>query len=327
MIKVSIIVPVYNVEKYLAKCLDSLVAQTLEEIEIIIVNDSSPDNSQELIECYLEQYPTKIKYFVKENGGIADVRNFGLRQITGEYFGFVDSDDYVEPTMYEKMYKQAKANDSDLVVSNFLWEYPNETIPYQDGPYKLGQEMLVKMMATLWNKLYRSEFVLNLPIEFPTGYRYEDAYFLYCMTPFVRKIAFVDESFVHYVQREGSITHQNDERVQDMIHVFEMLYQFYQEQNLLTEYQNELEYLFIRFFLGNSFLRTIQIPDKSERKRLVMKNYNFLNDLWPAWKKNPYLKQGGSKNLYFRIVSKWNINLLARLLRPRVMKKERSLYK
>ena len=123
MPKVSIIVPVYNVERYLEKCLDSLVNQTLQDIEIIIVNDSSPDQSQAIIDRYLALYPHLIKSYIKTNGGIADTRNFGISKVTGEYFGFVDSDDYVELTMFEQLYNEAKKQDAQLVSCNFYWKW------------------------------------------------------------------------------------------------------------------------------------------------------------------------------------------------------------
>ena len=108
MVKVSVIVPVYNVEKYLTQCLDSLVNQTLKDIEIIIVNDESPDNSQAIIDKYAKRYPKIIKAYKKKNGGLSDARNYGIERATGDYIGFVDSDDFVELDMYEDLYKAAK---------------------------------------------------------------------------------------------------------------------------------------------------------------------------------------------------------------------------
>ena len=116
-IKVSVIVPVYNVEAYLDKCLNSLVNQTLKEIEIIVVNDGSKDNSEKIIEKYKEKYPEKIKYYKKENGGLSSARNYGLKYAIGEYVAFVDSDDYVDLKMYEKMINLANLENSDIVVA------------------------------------------------------------------------------------------------------------------------------------------------------------------------------------------------------------------
>jgi len=122
MKKVSIIVPVYNVEKYLAKCLDSLVNQTLEDVEIIVVDDGSKDNSKQIIDEFQTKYPDKIKSFVKENGGLSDARNFGLDRASGDYIGFVDSDDYIHSTFLEKMTAQIEegayfASERGLIVN------------------------------------------------------------------------------------------------------------------------------------------------------------------------------------------------------------------
>ncbi len=102
--KISVIVPVYNVENYLEKCLNSLVSQTLEEIEILVINDGSTDDSQKIIDVFQNKFPEKIKAFIKENGGLSDARNFGIDRATGEFLAFVDSDDYVSATMMEEMY-------------------------------------------------------------------------------------------------------------------------------------------------------------------------------------------------------------------------------
>lgn len=310
--KVSVIVPVWGVEKYLAKCLDSLVNQTI-PVKVLVINDSSPDNSQMIIDEYQEKYPDIIESYIKPNGGIADVRNYGLSKVKTEYFGFLDSDDYAEPDMYEKLLNVIEEKQADLAVSQFYWEYSeNEKKLGLDGPYGAGKEMLVSQMATLWNKLYRTEWVKSIPLKFPTGYRYEDAYFLYCLAPFVRKITFVEEPFVHYVQREGSITHNHNEKVKDMIHVFESILDFYHKNDLYDQYKEELEYLFAKFFLGNSFLRTVQIKDKKIRKETLNLSYEILSKNFPDYMYNPYLKSlPGLKNRYFSLVRKWNYPIFA----------------
>ena len=116
MIKVSVIVPVYNVEKYLRKCLDSLVNQTLEEIEIIVVNDGSKDDSQIIMEEFQQKFPLKIKIFSKENGGLSDARNYGLDRAVGAFIGFVDSDDEVSETMFEEMYDLAQTHAAEIEI-------------------------------------------------------------------------------------------------------------------------------------------------------------------------------------------------------------------
>lgn len=309
----SVIVPVYNVEKYLPRCLDSLVNQTMENMEIIVINDGTKDNSQQIIDDYAARYP-QIRPFKKTNGGIADTRNFGLAQVQGEYFGFLDSDDYTELDMFEKMVAAAKKENADVVISNFNWVYGEEKRLEKEGPYAPGKDMLIHLFATLWNKIYRTDFVRKTGLQFPRGYRYEDACFLYCLTPHITKLAFVDEAFVSYVQLGNSITHTNNHEVKDMIHVFEIITDYFKSQGWEKEYHDELEYLHIKFFLGNSFLRSTKISDKQDRRTTIQMGWDRLNECFPKWKKNPYLKSlGGMKNRYFKTVSNWNIMLYSEL--------------
>ena len=136
MKKVSIIVPVYNTEKYLAKCLDSLVNQTLKDIEIIIVNDGSPDNSKKIALNYQKDYPDKIKYYEQANGGQGAARNYGLTKATGEYVGYVDSDDYVNLNMFEKMYDKAKKEAADIVMCS-------HTVIYEESHNELVEKLFI----------------------------------------------------------------------------------------------------------------------------------------------------------------------------------------
>ena len=143
--KVSIIVPVYNVEEYLRKCLDSLVNQTYQNIEIIVVNDGTKDNSQSIVDEYKKKYSKIIKSYIKENGGLASARNYGVDKATGEYIMFVDSDDYIDTKMVEKLVKTANKKHSDIVVSNFYRVEDDKAMEVKtfgiisDNVYKLKQ--------------------------------------------------------------------------------------------------------------------------------------------------------------------------------------------
>ena len=127
MPKVSVVVPVYNVDKYLERCLDSLVYQTLKDIEIVIVNDGSTDKSAEIIKKYVQSYPNKVFAFEKENGGLSDARNFGIKKCHGDYIGFVDSDDYVSLDMFKKLYEKAISKDFDITVCDVRLVWKNKS--------------------------------------------------------------------------------------------------------------------------------------------------------------------------------------------------------
>lgn len=312
MPKVSIIVPVYNVEKYLDRCLDSLVNQTLQEIEIIVINDSTPDQSQIIIDKYMNLYPNKVFSYIKPNGGLSDARNYGMSKMKGDYFGFVDGDDYVEYSMFEKLYERATQEEADVTTCDFYWTYPNRLQRATDGPYTNERELLTKMMPTVWNKLYKKSWFDSLDIKFPVGLRYEDSSFSIRLAPFIRKLAYVNEPLVYYVQRQDSITYTQNSKVGDMLTVFNDIFEFYQKHNLYDQYQSELEYLTLKYFLGSSFLRAAQIQDKNTRKAILKEGWDLLNKRFPTWRKNQYLlSQKDKKHLYYRYTNKSIYDALA----------------
>ena len=312
MPKVSIIVPVYNVEKYLDRCLDSLVNQTLQEIEIIVINDSTPDQSQIIIDKYMNLYPNKVFSYIKPNGGLSDARNYGMSKMKGDYFGFVDGDDYVEYSMFEKLYERATQEEADVTTCDFYWTYPNRLQRATDGPYTNERELLTKMMPTVWNKLYKKSWFDSLDIEFPVGLRYEDSSFSIRLAPFIKKLAYVNEPLVYYVQRQDSITYTQNSKVGDMLTVFNDIFEFYQKHNLYDQYQSELEYLTLKYFLGSSFLRAAQIQDKNTRKAILKEGWDLLNKRFPMWRKNQYLlSQKDKKHLYYRYTNKSIYDALA----------------
>ena len=190
MPKISVIVPVYNVENYIEKCLKSLVNQTMHDIEIIIVNDGSKDNSKNIVKSFEEKYPEKIVYLEKENGGLSDARNYAMPYAKGEYIAFLDSDDYVENDMYEKMYEIAQKENSDLVECDFYWEYPNKIKEDIGQIYYGKKEMLEKVRVVAWNKLIKRDILEKTKIQFPKGYRYEDVEFTYKLIPHLEKVSF-----------------------------------------------------------------------------------------------------------------------------------------
>ena len=124
---ISVIVPVYNSEKYLKICFTSLLSQTIKDIEIIVINDGSQDNSDSIIRKYVKKYPSLFKYINnKENKGLGYVRNLGIEKSSKKYIAFVDSDDYIEPNMFEKMVEECEKKDADVCECNFVWEWPNK---------------------------------------------------------------------------------------------------------------------------------------------------------------------------------------------------------
>lgn len=316
MPKVSIIVPVYNVEAYLIRCLDSLVNQTLQDIEIIVINDGSTDNSGKLLRIYEKKYSNIIKVYDKENGGLSDARNYGIPYATGEYIAFLDSDDYVELDMYEKMYKKAKEEDSDMVECDFIWEYPDKTKVDNGIVYKDKSEMFVFARVVAWNKLIKRSLLEKSGIEYPKGLRYEDVEFFYKMLPLYDKVSFVKEPFIHYVQRNNSISNNQNERTKEIFNVLDNVFDYYKKQDLYEEYSQELEYTYARLLLCSSLFRMVKIEDKDVRKELLKLTWEKLNERFPNWKKNKFLrKYKSNKNRYMRTVNKVTYKLYCFIFR------------
>ncbi len=315
MPKVSIIVPVYNVEPYLARCLDTLINQTIKDIEIIAVNDGSKDNSGKILETYQEKYPEKIKVLNKTNGGLSSARNFGIPYATGEYIAFIDSDDYVEKDMYEKMYKEAQKGDYDMVECDFIWEYPNKRRIDTGAIYHSKKEAIEIARVVAWNKLYKKDIVMNSGILFPEGLRYEDVEFFYKILPKLNKIGFVKEPFIHYIQRSNSISNTQNERTKEIFDVLDHVLEFYKNQGLWNEYKEVLEYTYARYLLCSSLKRMAKIGDKNTRKKLLNLTWERLNILFPEWKKNKLLRKKRMKNVYMRCMNKATYKIAYTLFR------------
>lgn len=317
MPKVSVIVPIYNVENYIEKCLETLVNQTLEDIEIILVNDGSKDNSEVIVKRFLKNYPEKIVYLEKENGGLSDARNYGIPYAKGEYVAFLDSDDYVEKDMYEKMYTLAKKENSDMVQCNFYWEYIEEQKRKLGDleEYQNKKEMIVKGRVEAWNKLIRREVLENPDIRFPKGLRYEDVEFTYKLVPFINKVSFIKEPFVHYVQRGNSISNSQNERTGEIFDILDNVIKFYKEKNIYEEYKNELEYIYVKTLFCRSLARITQIANPEIQERLIEKTWNSVNEKFPNWKKNPILKKGKSvKDIYLKTINKTTYKIYCTIL-------------
>ena len=221
MKKVSVIVPVYNVEQYLGRCLNSLINQTLKDIEIIIVNDGSTDNSQVIIDNYKNKYSEIIKVYNIKNVGAAKARNYALKYVTGEYIGFVDSDDYISEEMYEKLYNEAKIKEADIVCCNYYRvideqkfnkkTFGNEKILKEELFDKNIYEanLLFDEVPYLWNKIFKTEIIKNNNIEFSEDLRiYEDLLFTYQAFQKANKVSGIDDAMYFYmVSRQESLTH------------------------------------------------------------------------------------------------------------------------
>ena len=288
MVKVSVIIPVYNSEKYLNKCLDSLVNQTLRDIEIIIVNDGSTDNSEKIIKCYLND--SRINYFAQENQGQAAARNRALKLAKGEYISFVDSDDYVDLNMLEELYNAANSM-YDIVVCDFYQTYLNgENIDEYCSILKKSEGVIsckdyLFAGAGPWNKIYKRNFLMDNNFNFPEGIVYEDYASIPTLAIYNPKIYYVKMAFLHYVQSEESTMRATAYR-KKFENIFDASYYLYDHMKN-HGFDEELTYLLAYHFLYLGSLNFYRFG-KYEKIDLIS---NFMKDHFPKWYNNKYVRE------------------------------------
>ena len=289
MKKVTVIVPVYNVEKYIDKCLNSLVNQTLKDIEIIMVNDGSPDNSQEIIDKYVKKYPKKVKSYIKENGGQGSARNFALEKAEGEYIGYVDSDDYIELDMYEKLYNKAKKCDLDIAIcgSYNVTEDGNKNIELDRDLFKDKKKNAFFGRMAVWNKIYKRELLLNCNAIFRSKLWYEDLDFTVNVLAKAKKVGYVNKPYYNYLIREGStMNNSNVNRNLEILLAFEEVI----NDEYLKEYHNIIEFLAIDHIYISAVVRVVNAnTDKNKKIEVINKLINYVKTNFPNYKKNEYL--------------------------------------
>jgi glycosyltransferase involved in cell wall biosynthesis len=212
---VSIIVPVYGAEAYLAKCIDSILAQTLRDFELILIDDGSPDKCGEICDRYAAE-DSRIRVLHTSNKGVAAARNVGLREVTGRFVGFVDSDDWIEPDMYDVLFRQIERDASNIAICS-IWYGPEgrQVAPHRsrliqviDG-YQFAQMISDDVVITnhLCNKLFRQEVLAGC--SFPDGRHFEDVSFFTTLLPRISKVSYVEVPKYHYVQRRDGICGAN----------------------------------------------------------------------------------------------------------------------
>lgn len=318
--KVSIIVPVYNVSEYLDKCLNSLVNQTLKDIEIIVINDGSTDDSQKIIDKYTKKYKNVIG-IQKENGGVSEARNLGLKKATGEYIGFIDSDDWVATDMFEKMYNKAKTMNFDMVACDTEAIFPNRKLYISsniESDQTLNKNLMIDAYAVIWNKIYKRELIQD--IQFKKNMNFcEDVEFLYMVYSKVKKIGVIKEPLHNYLQREGSLTYVYDKKLYQLIDAMDDILDYYRKNKIFNEYREELEYTYVRYLFATFIKRIAKTRNKLEFNKAVDFVINKVNKEFPNYKKNKYLKSG-LKGIYLKNFNKLLSKLVFMISKPEKFK-------
>lgn len=296
--KISVIIPVYNIEEYLERCLDSVIAQTYTNLEIIVVDDGSTDSSPSICDEYAGK-DERIKVIHKKNGGLSDARNAGLKVATGDYVGYVDGDDWVDATMYEDMLNACVKNDAQVAVCRYKRVYKDETM---DGSSKdvvvLSKEETWNIYInahpqyviynSVWSKLFRRDMVEDL--EFPVGRNSEDI--VYTTKAFCRmdRCVYLDTAYYNYViDRDGSIMNVKSGKrsVEDEIPFFYEQIEILRDNEMeheadMAQYQlyRRLLYYFLGFYKNKEnrvYAEWIANRIRSEKQEIMqLYSYDFI---------------------------------------------------
>lgn len=276
--KFSVIVPVYNVEKYLTKCIESIVNQTNQDFELLLVNDGTKDNSQKIIDEYVNKYPDKVYGFIKENGGLSDARNYGVERAKGEYIVFVDSDDYIDLNLLEKLDKQiAKYEWLDVIGYNFVdvnEKYERTGVTTRpNGENINGEEAFRRLILSkkyfepAWGFTYRKSFWNDNKFKYMKGIYHED----FALTPLVlikaNRVSFIDFDGYYYVKNDNSITRQIDAEKEkklatDLLKGYDYLYNELKKSDVKDEYVKKL----FMSYLVNSLIYRLEHISKEQKK-------------------------------------------------------------
>lgn len=252
MPQLTIVLPYYNVGDYIDRCLNSLLNQTNPDFEVFCVNDGSKDHSDEIVKKYGE-LDSRFKRLVKQNGGLSDARNFGLKDVTTKYVMFLDSDDFFEPDLVELCLNKMEQEQCDLVIYNykqfFIRENRSELITEKFDSNKIynpniDKSLVAHISNAAWNKIYRTELFKSNQIEYPVGYRYEDLGTTFRFLMCCERVGFIDKPLANYlIDRPNNISGASDKKIKDILSMVELNIGFYQKNNKFNDYYEELKYL------------------------------------------------------------------------------------
>lgn len=279
---ISVIVPIYNVEKYLSKCVDSIINQTYNNLEIILVDDGSPDNCPKICDEYAKK-DDRIKVIHKENGGLSDARNAGMKIATGEYISFIDSDDYISNNFIETLYSAMKAENSDIIECDIV-RFEEGTEPYfENGKGEINSFTTEKALSLLiaenkfhqyvWNKLYKAEFVLN--IQFTKGKLNEDEFWTYRIFGQAEKVTKINKPMYFYLQRGGSIMGESfNLRRLDALEAKTERQKYIEANFPKLEKQAKFDLFGTCIFMCQSAMKFMQGKEKKQAKMIIKKCVN-----------------------------------------------------
>lgn len=297
---VSIIIPVYKAEKYLCRCLDSILMQTFQDFEILLIDDGSPDKSGEICDEYAAK-DIRIKVIHKQNGGVSSARQCGIEYATGEYTIHVDSDDWIETNMLDELYRVAKHEKADMVICDYYEDRGSEICykkqrPTNCTPYQVIYDLFQRLHGSCCNKLIKSTCYREHSVHFPVGINImEDKVFVIQTSYFMHKIVYLDKAFYHYNRtNEISITHGSSNFSNIGLAIYDIYADFYKKYHITDKLL--LEGLRLYRIIS---LSAVALYGRSDEQHI---KYNKYCNLLPHIHKLKNLSWSHKLALYFRIL-------------------------
>lgn len=300
MPKVTVIIPVYNSEKYIGRCLDSVLNQTYKDFEILIVNDGSKDNSQKIIDSYNEKYSHKIISIEQENKGVAITRNESIKKANGKYIMFIDNDDYLDSDYIETFVKNIEADDYDIVLGGY--RRPTETGKIIKKLQLKNEEWSKFMITAPWAKIYKKQYLIKNNITFLSTNLGEDVYFNLKAMLMSNKIKIIDYIGYNWFYNTKSVSNTIQKNI-TQLQVYELLNSIYDELNscnLLENNKEIIEAYFIRYVVW-----LLSFSTKKLEYNVISKEYDkifeWLKERFPNYKKNKLISYSKPRGELFSI--------------------------
>lgn len=302
-IHVSVIIPVYNSEKYLEQCLDSVANQTLKNIEIICINDESTDNSLKILEKYAKK-DKRIKVISKNHGGAGAARNLGLKHVSGEYIAFVDSDDWIDLNTFEILHNEAKMRDTEIIMFKLINYDDENDCFYEDNYYNIKpledffekdvfwygdiKDQIMKVAVSTVNKFYKSSFLSEIGVRFPEGIMFEDnAFFFKCILN-AKRISLIDKH-LYYRRRHGSsVMASVNKKLFDAFTISNIICDIFVEESLFEFHKEQL--VNFKFTMLKSWYHIVDSNYKDEFFEFMIEDFSNFHE---------YFKTGENFSKYF----------------------------
>lgn len=313
MVKVSIIVPVFNARDFIIPCVESLISQTIDDIEILLVDDHGTDDSIAAVRNYLEANPVRKPFLFLEtpvNSGPGAARNLGIEAATGEYVAFVDSDDWIEREFCESIYKAASRKDADIAFCHLLQDNVREgrSVELRNPGISSGvfsqrdhKVFLSRFVSYFTTFLYRREFLISNDLYFPQTSSSEDSCFLASCILAAQRIASVDKPLYHYVKHIHSLSNKVDPtKYRQKLNSFDSFFDYAKSKGFYETYKDEIDFIFIKkafLMAAMSYVSNEPKPDLAVLQEL----HGIMSKHVPDYSANPYLK----KDFKVRTLTRW----------------------